>query len=110
MRAPLAAWGGSEDAEEDRHQSTEGGLSVSQRRGDLSALSWLNAYCNYEDVMDVLLETTGRHSCSLEKDMGLQSPVYNLRILSVLKESQVWGDGVDITLDKVFIVFPTLLA
>ena len=51
--------------------------------GDLSALS----YCNYEDVMDVLLETIGRHSCSLEKDMGLQSPVYNLRILNVLKES-----------------------
>ena len=48
-------------------------------------------------------------SCSLEKDMGLQSPVYNLRILNVLKESYVWGDGVDITLDKVFIVFPTLL-
>ena len=73
--------------------------------GDLSALS----YCNYEDVMDVLLETIGRHSCSLEKDMGLQSPVYNLRILNVLKESYVWGNGVDITLDKVFIVFPTLL-
>ena len=26
-------------------------------------------------------------SCLLEKYMGLQSPVYNLRILNVLKES-----------------------
>ena len=51
-----------EDTEEDRHQGAQGGLSVPQRGGDLPALSGLNAYCNYEDVMDVSLETTGEHS------------------------------------------------